>query len=107
MKANVKLFKQGLRRYVDIQWVRPLSRGLWQAQFATYDVMPNEKPVIVYWRATIRVAYAKIHFEDKDDAILNPYGFVVQSYSLAYHGMEGDNESYMDTARRRAANQQQ
>ena len=36
---------------------------------------------------------------------MNPYGFVVQSYSLAYHGAEGDNESYMDTARRRSANQ--
>ena len=104
MKSNIKMFHQGLRRYIDIQWIRPLSRGLWQAQFATYDVMRGQKPIIVYWRATIRVGYAKLAFLDKDDKILNPYGFVVQSYSLAYHGAEGDNESYIDTARRRAMN---
>ena len=109
-KAVVALFtpdfREGLRRYIKIQWVRPLSRGLWQTQFATYDIKPGQQPSIVYWRATIRVAYAKLNFLDKDDKILNPYGFVVRSYSLAYHGAEGDRESYIDTARRRALNQQ-
>ena len=106
MTSNIKLFREGLRRYIDIQWIRPLSRGLWQTQFATYDMMPGEAPSVIYWRATIRVAYPKINFADKDDQMLNPYGFVVQSYSLSYHGAEGDNESYMDTARRRAASEQ-
>lgn len=105
METNLRLFKKGLRRYIDIQWIKPLSRGLWQTQFATYDIMNRQDPSIVYWRATIRVAYARLPFLDKEDKIMNPYGFVVQSYSLAYHGAEGDNESYMDTARRRAANQ--
>jgi len=105
MEANLALFKSGLRRYVDIQWIKPLSHGLWQTQFATYDIISGQKPVVVYWRATIRVAYAKLNFSDKDDAIMNPYGFVVQSYSLAYHGAQGDNESYIDTARRRSTNQ--
>ena len=106
MPANIKEFRSGLRRYIKIQWVRPLSRGLWQTQFVTQDIMPGKEPAIVYWRATIRVAYAKLHFLDRDDRILNPYGFVVRSYSLAYHGAEGDKESYIDTARRRALNQQ-
>ena len=105
MPLNIKLFKQGLRRYIDIQWIRPLSRGLWQAQFTTYDIMPGQQPAITYWRTTIRVGFAKLNFADKDDKILNPYGFVVQSYSLAYHGAEGDKESYIDTARRRAMKQ--
>lgn len=106
LPVNLKDFREGLRRYIKIQWVRPLSRGLWQTQFATYDIKPGQQPSIVYWRATIRVAYAKLNFLDKDDKILNPYGFVVRSYSLAYHGAEGDRESYIDTARRRALNQQ-
>ncbi|HCU58583.1 MAG TPA: hypothetical protein DIC64_01220 [Alphaproteobacteria bacterium] len=105
MEANLKLFRSGLRRYIDIQWIKPLSHGLWQTQFATYEMFPGQEPSIVYWRATIRVAYANLQFEDKDDRIMNPYGFAVQSYSLAYHGAEGDNESYMDTARRRSARQ--
>ena len=102
MLTNLQQFREGLQRYVEIEWIRPLSRGLWQTQFVTYDVFPNQKPSVVYWRATIRVAYAKINFPDKEDQVMNPYGFLVASYSLAYHGAEGDSESYIDTARRRA-----
>ena len=53
----------------------------------------------------MRIAYVNLKFKQKDDAIYNPYGFIVSSYSLAYHGSEGDNESYIDTARRRARGQ--
>ncbi len=96
----------GLQRYVDIAWVRPLSRGLWQAQFATYDfVNNNPQPSISYWRATMRILYARLNFAEAADRINNPYGFLVTSYSLAYHGAEGDKESYIDTARRRAQGQ--
>lgn len=105
MENNLKLFrKNGLQRYIDIQWIRPLSKGLWQTQFTTYDVFPGQFPSITYWRAILRVVYTKLHFEDKDDHIINPYGFLVASYSLAYHGAEGDMESYIDTARRQSAN---
>ncbi len=103
MKTNIEQFRRGMQRYIDIQWIRPLSRGLWQTQFATYDVMPGQQPTIVYWRATIRVVYGKIEFPDKEDQVMNPYGFMVASYSLAYHGAEGDTESYIDTARKRAS----
>ena len=103
---NLAQFRRtGLQRYIEIQWVRPLARGLWQTQFATYDLLPNQLPSITYWRATLRVVYTKLNFEDKDDQIINPYGFMVASYSLAYHGAEGDNESYIDTARRQSANE--
>lgn len=95
--------RSGLQRFIEIQWVRPLSRGLWQAQFTTYDFMPNNPtPVATYWRATMRIAYANLNFSHKEDRVLNPYGFLVVSYSLAYHGAEGDTESYIDTARRRS-----
>ena len=103
-KASLMEFRRsGLERYVEIQWIRPLSRGLWQAQFKTYDITAkNRTPVINYWRATMRIAYVKLNFADKEDAVYNPYGFLVTSYSLAYHGAEGNTESYIDTARRRA-----
>ncbi len=102
MSNNIRQFKEGMQRYIEIEWIRPILRGLWQAQFATYDIMPSKPPVVVYWRATMRVVYGNLTFSDKDDRILNPYGFLVASYSLAYHGAEGDTESYIDTARRRA-----
>jgi len=102
MAANIKLFRSGFRRNVEVQWIKPISRGLWHTQFTTYEYTPGQKPDVVYWRATIRVAYAQLNFPNKDDKIINPYGFVVQSYSLAYHGAEGDNESYIDRARRRS-----
>lgn len=107
VKANLAEFKkEGLQRYIQIEWIKPLSRGLWQAQFKTFDVTArNPNPSISYWRATMRIAYVNLKFEQKDDAIYNPYGFIVSSYSLAYHGSEGDNESYIDTARRRAIGQ--
>lgn len=104
VQPNLMEFRRsGLQRYIEIEWIRPLSRGLWQAQFTTYDFMPNSpKPVATYWRATMRIAYANLTFSRKEDRVLNPYGFLVLSYSLAYHGAEGDTESYIDTARRRS-----
>lgn len=104
VQANMMQFrKSGLERYVEIEWIRPLSRGLWQAQFKTFDfTAKNRTPEVTYWRATMRIAYVKLNFAEKEDRTLNPFGFLVLSYSLAYHGAEGDPESYIDTARRRS-----
>ena len=106
-RASLMQFRRnGLQRYIEIAWVRPLSRGLWQAQFTTYDFTNNNPvPSVAYWRATMRIVYARLNFVDALDRINNPYGFLVASYSLAYHGAEGDTESYIDTARRRAQGQ--
>lgn len=93
----------GLRRSVEIEWIRPLSRGLWQTQFKTFDyTSENPEPVVSFWRATMRVIYADIPFAQKEDRVMNPYGFLVASYSLAYHGAEEGAESYIDVARRRS-----
>lgn len=102
----IQFRRKGLQRYIEISWVRPLSRGLWQAQFTTYDFTGNNPvPAVSYWRATMRIMYARLNFAEAADRLNNPYGFLVASYSLAYHGAEGDNESYIDTARRRAQGQ--
>lgn len=107
VQPNIVQFRKlGLERYIEIEWIRPLSRGLWQAQFMTYDfTAKNRTPTITYWRATLRINYVKLNFPEKEDQVLNPYGFLVTSYSLAYHGAEGDAESYIDTARRRSQGQ--
>ena len=98
--------RNGLQRYIEIDWVRPLSRGLWQAQFTTYDFHGNNPvPAVSYWRATMRIMYARLNFAEPADRLYNPYGFLVASYSLAYHGPERYTESYIDTARRRAQGQ--
>jgi len=101
--AMTQAQKQQMQRYIEVQWIRPLSRGLWYAQFKTYDFFPNkQEPVIAYWRATMRVIYANLKFKDRSKRMLNPYGFLVSSFSLSYHGAEGGVESYMETARKRS-----
>lgn len=102
--ANYMQYQQkGLRRGVEIEWVRPLSKGLWQVQFKTYEITKNDpKPVITNWRATLRIVYARGSSMSQEARLFNPYGFVITSYSLAYRGVEGQNESYIDTARRRS-----
>ena len=103
MLSNVQQYKQGVRRGVEIEWVRPLSKGLWQVQFKTYEVNPTQaEPVITNWRATLRIVYARGGTISQEARLFNPYGFVITSYSLAFRGVEGQNESYIATARRRS-----
>lgn len=76
-----------MQRDVEIEWIKPLAKGLWQVQFRTLDYLPEyDYPVINIWRATMRISYVKIPFIKREDGILNPYGFLVNNFSLAYHG---------------------
>jgi type IV secretory pathway component VirB8 len=101
--AMMQAQKKKMQRYIEVQWIRPMSRGLWQAQFKTFDFLPDKpEPSVAYWRATMRITYANLQFQDKSKRVLNPYGFLVSSFSLAYHGAEGGAESYMETARKRS-----
>ncbi len=76
----------GLTRQVEVQWVKPVSYGLWQAQFITYDSIPGKPTVVNLWRATIRGRYFPLNYKSKDDMIKNPYGFVITSFYLSYAG---------------------
>lgn len=100
-------FKQhGLQRFVEVEWVRPLARGLWQTQFKTLDYAEGgSEPVVSYWRATMRIIYANLRFTNNEERALNPYGFLVASYSLAYHGADTGGTSYIDAARQRSRGQ--
>ncbi|MBR1903876.1 MAG: hypothetical protein IJ824_01705, partial [Alphaproteobacteria bacterium] len=47
----------------------------------------NPKPKVDVWRATVRVGFSlRMQFRRPEDRILNPYGFLVYSYTLSYQG---------------------
>ena len=84
-----KQFKAlGLQRYIDIDWTKRVSRSMWMVQFKTYDITrDNPKPKVDVWRATLRGGYdGNLRFKKPEDRILNPYGFLVYSYTLSYQG---------------------
>lgn len=101
VRFNIMQFrKNGLTRSVKIEWIRPLTIGLWQAQFLTMDAIPGrEKVDTKIWRATIRVAYQNLLFQTKEDAMKNPFGFVVTNYSLGYTGTPETSAHYLQRAR--------
>ncbi len=78
----------GLQRYVEIDWTKHISRSMWMVQFKTYDITrDNPRPKVDLWRATLRVGYdGGLRFRRPEDRILNPYGFLVYSYTLSYQG---------------------
>lgn len=89
VKAVDEQFKTlGLQRYVDIVWIKHVSRSMWMVQFKTYDITKdNPKPKVDLWRATLRIGYdGGLRFKRPEDRILNPYGFLVYSYTLSYLG---------------------
>ena len=98
---NVRDFRStGLVRLVEVEWVKPISKGFWQSQFITMDFYPGEKiPIINIWRAYIRAGMTEIPYENKSIREQNPFGFTVTNYALAYVGTPGDPKSYLNTAK--------
>ncbi len=101
IEYSVAQFKQkSLIRDVTIDWIKPLAMNVWQVQFQTHDYMPEiDKPITNIWRATMRVGYVRLIFKKKEDAIVNPFGFMVNNFSLAYHGSSETSEHYLKTAK--------
>ncbi len=101
INRNINEFKmRGLVRLTEVEWIRPMSRGFWMAQFITMDYYPGETvPVINVWRAYVRALLAPIPYENRSLREQNPFGFLVTSYSTSYVGTPDDPESYMNTAK--------
>lgn len=99
---NVMQFREkGLQRDVEIDWTRPLSRGLWLVQFRTLDYLPEYNfPIVNLWRATLRIGFTTIPFKNREDAIANPFGFLVTSFSLAYHGSTKSSNHYLEKVKK-------
>ena len=95
---SIMQFRQkSLQRDVEIDWIKPAALGLWQVQFRTMDYLPgSDKPTTSIWRATMRITYVRIPFAKREDAIANPFGFLVQNFSLAYHGSSESSAHYLE-----------
>lgn len=93
---------RGFTRSIDIEFAYPISNGLWVVRFATYDYYTTSKlPIINIWHAYIRSSLALIDYENKSLRYLNPFGFVVTSYSLSYIGSPNNVASYLQDALKR------
>ncbi|MDR1693999.1 MAG: type IV secretion system protein [Lactobacillaceae bacterium] len=106
VKFNIMMFRQNkLKRNVEIDWIRPTGRWLWQAQFKTLDYIPGRKePDINIWRANMRVSFIDMKLKRKNTALINPYGFTVTNFSLGYQGKPGSSASYMENIKARMLN---
>lgn len=101
VKYNIMQFRErSLMRDVEIDYIKPLSRGLWQVQFRMMDYIPeDENAKVTIWRANLRITYVKIPFAKRDDAINNPFGFLVTNFSLGYLGTPEGSNHYLKTAK--------
>lgn len=91
----------GLVRDVVIQWIRPINNQLWQAQFITSQKTDkNPKTLNSIWRAYLRIDYVDITDENKGLFSLNPFGFKIRRYSLAYLGETKESENYLEIAKK-------
>lgn len=101
LENNIKDFQlTGLVRLVEVEWIRPTSKGFWQAQFITIDYYPKRKaPIINIWRAYIRASLSTIPYENKSLREHNPFGFLVTNYALSYIGTPETPKSYLNTAK--------
>ncbi len=98
---NIMQFRmRSLVRMVEVEWIRPMTKGLWQAQFITMDYYPGETtPIVNIWRAYLRVAFTTINYANRRQREHNPFGFLVLNYSLSYVGTPDEPESYLNTAK--------
>jgi type IV secretory pathway component VirB8 len=93
--------KRNMMRDVEIDWIRPLSKGLWQTQFRTLDyTIGNPEPSVNIWRAIMRIQFVNFMNRTDEDALKNPFGFMVTNYSLSYLGQPTGSEHYLNTAKR-------
>lgn len=103
------LQRRGVRREVKINRIYPVSMDFWQVRFDTIDTAPDlpleefmelmkvnldsavnppqeGEPLISHWIATLRMKFRVNQDEDKDKALINPFGMAIVSYDLSYMG---------------------
>ena len=99
---SIMQFRQkSLQRDVEIDWIRPLGTGLWQTQFRTIDYMPrNPTPDVNLWRAVMRLRFVKFKGRTHEDALKNPFGFLITNFSLSYLGAPNASQHYLEESKR-------
>lgn len=99
----IKFIKQGITRKVEMEWTRRVTGNLWQSQFHTIIRYPDiPDPVVIVWRAYMRIDYNDIDLEKRDGLVENPFGFKITKYSLSYVGTPEKPVSYLETAKKSA-----
>ena len=102
VKYNLEQFKtKNMIRYVEIDWIRPLSRGLWQTQIRTLDYMKNNpEPIVSIWRVTMRIQYFNFNKVTYEDSLKNPFGFLITSFSQSYLGNDVTAQDYLSESKK-------
>ncbi len=91
---------KGMKRKIEIDWIRPLTQSLWETQFRSIITLASqEKPYVLIWRAYLRIKYETIPEEKTDYWQNNPFGFKVTHYSLAYIGTPEKSAGYLEAAK--------
>ena len=82
-EALKRIKQEGMLRTVRIMTVNELSRGLWQVEYETRDMLSSSAaPDIKYWTASLKVVYRKKKVK-YGERLNNPIGFTVVRYSLS------------------------
>lgn len=85
-KALSIIKARGLTRKIKILTVNELSKGWWQVEYETSDMLPESvKPKVNAWTASIEVDYRRKQVK-YDERFKNPVGFTVKKYSLTHNG---------------------
>ena len=101
-KFNMLQFRnKNMMRDVEVDWIRPLGTGLWQTQFRTIDYTPkNPTPDVNLWRAVMRLRFVRFPNRSHDDALKNPFGFLITNFSLSYLGAPNASQHYLEESKR-------
>jgi len=101
--------RQKMKRIVEIDNIKKLSRDLWMVEFKTITTTKKvTTPDIILWRAYLRVNFYEFEKyediektkEEKMNYTANPFGFKVLEYSLAYAGKPQKADNAMQTAKK-------
>lgn len=99
---NMEQFRsKNMVRNVEIDWIRNITRGVWQAQFRTLDYMgANSQPIVGIWRTTMNVAYMSQEDTPYEILLKNPFGFVITSFQQAYLGKDTAADDYLSESKK-------
>lgn len=102
VRYNLEQFKsKNMMRDVEIDWIRPMSRGLWQAQIRTLDYLPKaQEPIVSVWRLTMRIQYFNFNNVTYEDSLKNPFGFLITTFSQSYLGNDVAADDYLSESKR-------
>ena len=98
-----------MKRNVAIEVVKKIGGNLWFARFTTTTSTKNiPTPDVIIWHAYLRINYQEFRNysdiektdEEKLNYTINPFGFKVMAYSVAYAGKPEKAYTAIQTAKK-------